>query len=77
MLDLPAGVYVAEPCFVPDPQGRGEDNGWLLAFVTDLRRKAIVICYLVDITHSSSCFFGELEMESSRLLYSADLSILC
>lgn len=37
VLDLPVGVYAGEPCFVPDPQGRGEDDGWLLTYVTDLR----------------------------------------
>lgn len=39
-LILPAGVYAGEPCFVPDPSGRAEDDGWLLSFVTDLRSDA-------------------------------------
>ncbi|WP_197054742.1 carotenoid oxygenase family protein [Paracoccus sp. PAMC 22219] len=36
-LVLPEGVYAGEPCFVPDPEGQAEDDGWLLSFVTDLR----------------------------------------
>jgi len=36
-LVLPEGDYAGEPCFVPDPEGQAEDDGWLLSFVTDLR----------------------------------------
>ena len=35
-LVLPEGDYAGEPCFVPDPEGQAEDDGWLLSFVTDL-----------------------------------------
>ncbi|WP_088702230.1 carotenoid oxygenase family protein [Halomonas campaniensis] len=49
VLDLPAGVYAGEPCFVPDPQGHSEDDGWLLTYVTDLRSNVAEL-WILDAT---------------------------
>ncbi len=34
--DFPAGVYGSEPAFVPRPNARDEDDGYVLTFATDL-----------------------------------------
>lgn len=46
-LVLPDGLYAGEPTFVPDPNGRAEDDGWLLTLVTDLRSRAAEL-WLLD-----------------------------
>ena len=48
-LSLPMGVYAGEPCFAADPTGDGEDHGWLLTYVTDLRTKAAEL-WIIDAT---------------------------
>lgn len=36
--ELAEGRMPSEPSFAADPRGGGEDDGWLLCFVSDLRR---------------------------------------
>jgi carotenoid cleavage dioxygenase len=35
--EYPEGQQPEEPWFVPDPQGKAEDDGWLFSYVSDLR----------------------------------------
>lgn len=36
-VSLGAGTYPSEPVFVPDPEGQGEDAGWVLSLVYDAK----------------------------------------
>jgi carotenoid cleavage dioxygenase len=48
-LSFPMGVHAGEPCFAADPTGRGEDHGWLLTYVTDLRTRQAEL-WILDAT---------------------------
>ena len=61
VLDLPAGVYAGEPCFVPDQQGRGEDEGWLLTYVTDLRNNVAEL-WILDATRIGASPVAAIEL---------------
>jgi len=44
--EFPEGQMPSEPWFVADPKGVGEDDGWLLSFVSDIRTHRGALCIL-------------------------------
>jgi carotenoid cleavage dioxygenase-like enzyme len=44
--EFPEGQMPSEPWFVADPKGTGEDDGWLLSFVSDIRTHRSALCIL-------------------------------